>query len=221
MSRGYRMMCPIARALDRLGDRWVLLMLRDLHAGPMRFGELREGLPGLASNLLAARLDKLQADGLVSREAGLYALTEWGRATDRVLWELAQLGMSFPPDPDPKRPGHLRLVAVTLQGALRRVAPKKLRLVAELVLDGESLTIAAAAGDLTVRYGAPENPQVTAHSSYEPMMAAAGGEMPLETFRARHMRVEGDPRAVERFQQLMERAMTEGFSTSAEARSRP
>jgi DNA-binding HxlR family transcriptional regulator len=221
VSRGYRMMCPIARALDRLGDRWVLLMLRDLHAGRMRFGELREGLPGLASNLLAARLDKLQADGLVSREDGLYALTERGRATDRVLWELAQLGMSFPPDPDPRRPGHLRLVAVTLQGALRRVAPKKLRLVVELVLDGESFTIAAAAGDLTVRYGAPENPQVTAHSSYEPMMAALGGEMPLETFRARHMRVEGDPRATERFQQLMERAMTEGFSTSAEARSRP
>lgn len=221
MNRGYRLVCPIARALDRLGDRWVLLMLRDLHAGPMRFGELKQGLPGLASNLLAARLEKLQADGLVYREDGLYALTEEGRATDRVLWELAQLGMTFPPAPDPKRPGHLRLVAVTLQGALRRVAPKKLRLVAELVLDGEPFTIAAAAGDVTVRYGSPEDPQVIAHSSYEPMMAAAGGEIPLETFRAKHVRVEGDPPAVERFQQLMERVMRDGFSAPSSPRSRP
>src|ERR687891_377747 len=107
MSRGYRLVCPIARALDRLGDRWTLLIVRDLHAGPMRFGGLKEAPPGLATNLLSARLDKLQANGLVRREEGRYALTDQGRATDRVLWELAQLGMTFPPEPDRKQPGHL------------------------------------------------------------------------------------------------------------------
>ena len=52
--RTYKLLCPIARALDKLGDRWTLLILRDLHAGPARFGDIAQGLPGLASNLLAA-----------------------------------------------------------------------------------------------------------------------------------------------------------------------
>ena len=54
--------CSVARTLSVVGDRWTLLVIRDLHAGPMRFGELLSGLPGLASNLLTSRLAKLQVD---------------------------------------------------------------------------------------------------------------------------------------------------------------
>ena len=66
-ARSYKLLCPIARALDRIGDRWTLLILRDLHAGPMRFGELQKGLPGTAANLLTERFNKLVAAGLVSK----------------------------------------------------------------------------------------------------------------------------------------------------------
>ena len=54
-SRRYKLLCPIARALDRIGDRWTMLILRDLHAGPARFSELQSGLTGIAPNLLTDR----------------------------------------------------------------------------------------------------------------------------------------------------------------------
>ena len=69
-SRRYRLLCPIARALDRIGDRWTLLILRDLHAGPARFSELQTGLAGIATNLLTDRLQQLMTDGLVVKRAG-------------------------------------------------------------------------------------------------------------------------------------------------------
>jgi len=205
------MLCPITRALDRVGDRWTLLVLRDLHAGAMRFGEVKAGLPGLASNLLTSRLDKLQQDGLVEHDGNLYALSDTGRQTQAVLWELARLGMRFPPDPEIKRPGHLRLVAVTLESAMRRVAPRDLEIVAELVLDGESFTVAASGGDLTVRYGAPEDPSVVAETSYEPMMLAAGGEMSLAKYRAEHVTLRGSRAAVKGFRDFMTLVMKKGF----------
>jgi DNA-binding HxlR family transcriptional regulator len=82
--RRYKLLCPIARALDRVGDRWTLLILRDLHAGPARFSDLKTGLDGIATNLLTDRLRQLIDDGLVVRREGefgtaLYTLTELGR----------------------------------------------------------------------------------------------------------------------------------------------
>ena len=64
--RSYKLLCPIARGLDRIGDRWTLLILRDLHAGPARFSDLQRGLTGIAANLLADRLAKLVTDGLIA-----------------------------------------------------------------------------------------------------------------------------------------------------------
>ena len=211
MSRSYRMLCPITRALDRVGDRWTLLILRDLHAGPMRFNQLKSGLPGLASNLLTTRLEKGVADGLLERDGPSYQLTELGRKTDQLLWELAMLGMAFPAAEDVKRPGHLRLLAVTLQNALRRVDLGDRDLTVELVVDGEPFTVAVTPSNASVTYGAPDDRQVLATSSYEPLMAAAAGEMPLDAFRANHVSLEGDPVAMLAFRDLMTRVMVDGF----------
>jgi DNA-binding HxlR family transcriptional regulator len=211
MGRSYAMLCPISRALDRVGDRWTLLILRDLHAGPMRFGEIRSGLPGLATNLLTTRLGTLVDNGLLRREGQIYTLTDVGRSTRDVLWELARLGMGFPPEAELKRPGHLRLVAVTLESAMRRVLPPGVELVAELVLDGESFAIRAEDGDVTVRYGAPEDAAVVAISSYDPMMQAAAGVVDLDAFRAAHVQVSGKPEAIELFAMLLGRTMMESF----------
>ncbi|MEM1416407.1 MAG: helix-turn-helix domain-containing protein [Myxococcota bacterium] len=211
MARSYRSLCPIARALDRVGDRWSLLLLRDLHAGPMRFGDLRGGLPGLATNLLTTRLEKLRSDGLVTKEDGLYALTELGRRTDGVLWELARLGMAFPPDEEVRRGEHLRLAAVTLQNGLARVVPEDLTLEAELRLDEEPFAIRIDAGEVEVRYGEATAPAVTVHSAYEPLMAAAGGELRLRDFRNEHVRLEGSRQAKAGFRALMTTLMLEAF----------
>ena len=107
-TRRYRLLCPIARALDRVGDRWTLLILRDLHAGPARFSDLQTGLTGIAPNLLTDRLNQLTEDGLIERRDGehgvsLYALTGLGEGTRDLLFELAMFGARFAADADPRR----------------------------------------------------------------------------------------------------------------------
>lgn len=81
-NRSYGQFCGVARALDVVGDRWTLLIVRELLAGPMRYNELKRSLTGIATNLLAERLRALEEDGIVERRLGdsgaLYALTAWG-----------------------------------------------------------------------------------------------------------------------------------------------
>ena len=84
MSRDYGQYCGLARALDVVGDRWNLLIVRQLLIGPARYGELRDGLSGIATNLLTDRLRDLETDGVLERRlsddanAITYALTPWG-----------------------------------------------------------------------------------------------------------------------------------------------
>src|SRR5574337_1138138 len=84
MSRSYGQYCGLARALDVVGDRWNLLIVRQLLVAPARYQELRDGLPGVATNLLADRLRDLETAGVIERRpaehggAITYALTTWG-----------------------------------------------------------------------------------------------------------------------------------------------
>ncbi|MDN3461157.1 helix-turn-helix domain-containing protein, partial [Rhodococcus sp. APC 3903] len=84
MSRDYGQYCGLARALDVIGDRWNLLIVRQLLLGPARYGDLREALSGIATNLLAGRLRDLETAGVLERRlsedgnAITYALTPWG-----------------------------------------------------------------------------------------------------------------------------------------------
>lgn len=187
--RRYKLLCPIARALDRVGDRWTLLILRDLHAGPARFSELQSGLTGIAPNLLTERLGQLTADGIIHKRDGqhgvaLYELTERGRLTRDVLFELALFGGRFAPDPAPKRPGNLRTIAVTLSAAAQRVVTADAAFEAELNVDGELFTLTAKDGEATMAYAPARSPDVAMTTSYEAMLAASEGEMALETFVA-------------------------------------
>jgi DNA-binding HxlR family transcriptional regulator len=98
-SRTYGQYCPIAAALDVLGDRWNLLVLRELSFGPQRFTDLRSALPGIAPNLLTERLRDLEQAGLVCREElppptarTVYVLSDEGREVRPVLASLAKFG---------------------------------------------------------------------------------------------------------------------------------
>ncbi|GAA2578958.1 winged helix-turn-helix transcriptional regulator [Winogradskya consettensis] len=99
--RTYGQFCGIAKALDLIGDRWTLLIVRELLAlGPSRHTDLRNGLPGIASNLLVDRLRELEEAGLIRREAApppvattLFTLTDRGRELDSVLRELSRWGV--------------------------------------------------------------------------------------------------------------------------------
>lgn len=99
--KSYGQFCALARALDRVGDRWTVLIVRELLLAPARYGELHAALPGLATNLLALRLRHLEADGLVERAelAGsryaTYQLTPQGRALEPVLLAIIRWGASY------------------------------------------------------------------------------------------------------------------------------
>jgi DNA-binding HxlR family transcriptional regulator len=97
--------CPIARALDVLGDRWTLLILRELMRGDQRFTDLKVNLPGVTPAVLSARLHTLAEQGLIAfaDAAGprpRYAITEHGRAAAPVMRALARFGMPLLADPD-------------------------------------------------------------------------------------------------------------------------
>lgn len=97
--RSYAHFCPIARALDVVGERWALLIVRELLIRPCRFTDLREGLPGIASNLLADRLRSLEQAGVIERAelpppaaSTVYRVTDRGRGLAPVIVELAVWG---------------------------------------------------------------------------------------------------------------------------------
>jgi DNA-binding HxlR family transcriptional regulator len=97
--RSYGEFCPLARSLDVLGDRWTLLILRELFARDGRYSDLRDALPGIATNLLAERLRHLRADGLIESyqapppiRAAVYRLTPRGRELRPVLRALVSWG---------------------------------------------------------------------------------------------------------------------------------
>lgn len=99
MPKSYQQHCPVAHALDLVGDRWALLVVRELMRGPKRYTDLVARLPGIGTNILAARLRDLESHGVVSRRtlpppaaSKVYELTEFGRGLRPVMRELAQWG---------------------------------------------------------------------------------------------------------------------------------
>lgn len=95
-SRSYGQFCGLARALDVVGDRWNLLIVRELLPGPLRYSELKTFLAGIATNLLAARLRTLEENGIVARQLGdtgvLYGLTPWGAELREPMEALGRWG---------------------------------------------------------------------------------------------------------------------------------
>jgi DNA-binding HxlR family transcriptional regulator len=107
--KSYKQYCPVAHALDLVGDRWALLVVRELMLGPRRYTDLAEALPGIGSNILATRLRSLESAGVVRKTklpppaaVSVYELTENGRALDDVLHALARWGARTLPAPDPE-----------------------------------------------------------------------------------------------------------------------
>ena len=100
--RSYEQFCPLARTLDLVGERWTLLIVRDLIAGPKRYTDLSRGLPGLATDLLTERLRRLEEAGAVRRRelappaaATVYELTDRGRELEPAILGLARFGVAL------------------------------------------------------------------------------------------------------------------------------
>jgi DNA-binding HxlR family transcriptional regulator len=161
----YGQRCPAALALDVIGERWTLLIVRELLLGPRRYTDLATGLPGIASNVLTDRLDVLQRRGLVTKElvepptpAIVYELTEAGRALSPVLRELRRWGMAHGPSPEPSdavRPGWILASLVDRPPGLPAGRSCVLR------IGSETFTLTGRANGLEVHKGPPANSDAT------------------------------------------------------------
>jgi DNA-binding HxlR family transcriptional regulator len=130
MKKNYDQYCPIAHALDLVGERWALLIVRELIYGPKRYTDLAENLPRIGTNILAARLKDLEAGGVVAKRrlpppaaSQVYELTPYGTALKPVIRELGLWGIRSvgPPGPDDQLPPDWLVHALDMIFA--RVAP--------------------------------------------------------------------------------------------------
>jgi DNA-binding HxlR family transcriptional regulator len=126
--KGYDQYCGVAHALDLIGDRWALLVVRELMHGPKRYTDLAAHLPGIGTNILASRLRGLEEGGVISKRklpppaaSRVYELTDYGRALRPVIRELALWGarsLGPPTDEDELFPGWLENVLDTVLSAI-------------------------------------------------------------------------------------------------------
>jgi DNA-binding HxlR family transcriptional regulator len=162
-ARSYGDACGIARALDLIGERWALLVVRELILGPKRFTDLRRSLPHVSTDILTQRLHELERDGIVHRRrlpppasARVYELTERGHGLQPVVLELGRWGTGAPV---PEGDAELGVDSMVL--ALMTVfdgAPGARDETYELVLAGEPFRIRVAGGELDVSRGEADDP---------------------------------------------------------------
>jgi DNA-binding HxlR family transcriptional regulator len=192
-----------------VGERWALLVVRELLLGPKRFTDLRAGLPNLSPDVLAQRLRELEADGVVTRRrlpppAGskVYELTERGLELEQLILALGRWGTSVPFPPD----GHDMGVDSTIL-ALRTVFdPATARdgsITVELRLDEQTFSVQVADGEIEIARGSAGHPDAVLAASTMTLVALLWRGLGLgEAVRSGAASVEGDRRTVERFLRL-------------------
>lgn len=197
--KSYHQHCALAKALDCIGDRWSMLILRNLILGPQRFGELRTELPGVAKNLLAARLKMLLAEGVLTHEDTLYGLSEQGRALETALFALGDWGERWRLEaPVPHDHVRMRYFMTSLRRKIRPTfAP------AHITWRVDDAPYAMTCGPLpTIEQDPHLAPQAEVHASQPATLAFFIGLEPLPSWSARpDVEAQGDPQALARLRQ--------------------
>jgi len=197
----YGQACAIARALDVIGDRWSLLLVRELVLGPRRYRDLATGLPGIPSNVLAARLKDLQADGVITRrtlpaptDVTLYELTDAGRALQPALKELLDWGLRYGPAPSQDDAGQPSWALLTAAGRPTALPDGQ---TCELRVGPEFFYLSSDAGKLTVRRGPAPDGDAVVTMSVDILYSLLTGQTTVAD-ALQHSAVEGDTETARR-----------------------
>jgi DNA-binding HxlR family transcriptional regulator len=198
--------CPMAHALSLIGERWSLLIVRDLLQGPKRYTDLAHGLPGIGTNILAARLRELEAAGVVQKRklpppaaSTVYELTEYGAELKEALYALARWGARTlgPPKPDDEL--YPEWGVNGLPALFNAEEARGLTETYVLNVAGDVFTARIVNGSLDVSVGAAEDADLVVEMDMETFFAVANGELELQEAANRGVaRVEGDPEALDR-----------------------
>jgi DNA-binding HxlR family transcriptional regulator len=207
-TRSYNHYCGLAYALDVVGERWTLLIVRELVAGPRRFKDLLDGLPGISTNLLSERLKNLEQQGLIRRRtlappAGsmVYELTRLGQSLEPALIELGKWGSQFvPPAPHSAAVLHVGSYALTPKTFFRPELAQGIDETYQLHIDGEAQQIRIADGAIDVRQGEARGATAVLHADISSYLALLGGHLSLDDAVVQgRICVEGDTDALRRF----------------------
>ena len=211
MANSYREFCTVARALDVVGERWALLVVRELLLGPRRYTDLHQGLPGIGTNVLAARLRELEAAGIVERKqlpppapATVYELTDRGRELRPVLDELAR--WARPDMGAPRRDDAVesRWFVLGLAATIHPDADLAGTAFAVHIGD-DAYGVTADGASFHASHSVPPRPTATIATARGALFRLATGNASLDTI-AKEARIEGDEAAAHRFLALVDRA---------------
>lgn len=207
--RHYDDACGTAHALDLIGERWALLVMRELMMGPRRFGDLRISLPGLSANVLTQRLEGLEASGVVRRRklpppasVQVYELTEWGVEAEPILLSLGKWAIRSPRH-DPTLPLSPVALMLSFRAKFETVKTTGLTLWITFHFGQEIFTVAVENGALITERGEPEHTDVVVNGSPPAVAGLVYGKVPLDELeRLGALAVTGDKGALMRFSDL-------------------
>lgn len=180
--RTYEQNCGLALSLDVLGERWTLLIIRELNLGPKRFGDLAGRLPGIATNILAARLKSLGAHDVLRRttlpppaNVAAYELTPHGEALQPMLDGLALWGFRYLPDGAADRTTRVSWAALSMRAVYQQDPDPTLHLVMNLHVDDEQLVIRINGLDADVHHGTTRHDALNATTNLETSSPSPAG----------------------------------------------
>jgi len=205
-SRTYGEACGIPRALDRVGERWALLVVRELMLGPKRFTDLKQGLSHASPNVLAQRLRELEQAGVVRKRrlpppaaSQVYELTDWGRELEPVLVALGRWGARAPLDPEcmgMSVDSHVVSLATLFDP--QRAGDLEVSL--ELRMGEDVFRAVVAGGAIDAGRGAPPEPDAVLELEPSTLLGLIHGRVGVEqAIASGELAVDGDREAVERF----------------------
>ncbi len=215
--RSYNQYCAVARALDIVGERWTLLIVRELLTGPKRFKDLLEGLPGIGTNLLTARLKYLEGYGVVHRvtlpppaASRVYELTELGWSLESVITALGRWGLEFlgtPEQEDDLRPAW---AVVAMRSALKQEAALGLQENYEFRIDEEAFHLRVEDGEVEALQGpATVDLDLVVRGDTQAFLALAAGRVePQAALNSGEIRIEGDQDTLGRCAEVLGLSLT-------------
>ena len=197
--RWYDDACAAAHALDLVGERWALLVMRELVFGPKRFNDLRAGLPGISANVLTQRLEGLEAAGVVRRRrlpppapAQVYELTEWGRESEPVFMALGRWAARSPAH-DPTLPLSAASLLLSLRTMLDPAKAEGIEARIGLRLGVETFLCRLGGGGIEIAPGPFDGADAVLSGAVAAVAGAIYGGRKLEELEGEgSLRVEGD-----------------------------
>jgi DNA-binding HxlR family transcriptional regulator len=207
MAKRYDQYCPVAHGLSLVGERWSLLVVRELLKGPRRYTDLAAGLPGIGTNVLATRLKDLEEGGVLRKRRlpppvalTVYELTEYGAGLEEAVHAIARWGARSLGPPPPGEPVDPEWGLNAFPALLYPERARGLTETYVIGVDDHAFTIRLDDGSLTVELGAADDAAVVAQMDMPTIFALAGGDLaPRDAIDAGHVTVEGDPDALVRF----------------------